>query len=273
MAFVLHRPWFFPGTLLTVGAIMTVAATGPKAGAQTPTNPRVADTVTVTGSATVSLPPDIAQLNGSVQTQADTAATAADQNSTMFQAVINAVQALGISPDHIVTSGFSVSPQYSYTQAQPGEPSQPPTVAGYQATDSLTVTTTQLSQASPILQAMAAAGATNLSGPSYQLQHPEKLQLQAEQQASADALQRAQAIAAGLGVGLGDVLSVNEGGAGSSANQAFYPAPPPPTAAPRAPQAVAPPPVLPPSSLSASASVTVVFAIVNPTAGSNPAGR
>jgi uncharacterized protein YggE len=265
--------WGFAGLILAAAVSLAFASTGSGVRAQTPSSQRVADTVTVTGSATVSLPPDQAQVNGSVQTQADTAASAADQNSQIFQAVINAVQALGISPDNIVTSGFSVSPQYSYTQAQPGEPSQPPTVAGYQASNSVTVTTTQLDQPSRILQAMATAGATNLSGPSYRLQHPEKLQLQAEQQASADALQRAQAIAAGLGVRLGDVLSVNEGGAGSSGFTPAYPAPPPPTAIPRPPIPIAPPPVLPPSSLTASATVTVVFAILNVAGGSVPSGQ
>jgi uncharacterized protein YggE len=137
-------------------------------------------------------------------------------------------------------------------------------VAGYQASNGVTVTTRQLNQASSILQAMASAGATNLSGPNYQLQYPEQLQIQAEQQASANALQRAQAIAAGLGVRLGDILSANEGFGSpppivrpATAVPTF--APPPATAVP-----VAPPPVLPPSSLTASASVTVVFTIINP---------
>lgn len=257
--------------LVALVTTLLFAATVIGATAQTSPAQRPPDTITVAGSATVSLPPDLADLNGSVQTQADTAAAAADQNSQTLQAIINAVQALGISADNIVTNGFSVSPQYSYTQPQAGEPSQPPTVAGYQATNGVTVTTKQLNQASSILQAMAQAGATNLSGPSYKLQHPEQLQVQAEQQASANALQRAQAIASGLGVRLGDVLSANEGGVSAPVFATPFPAPPPPTAVAR-PQAVpqvAPPPVLPPSSLTASANVTVVFTIVNP--GANQA--
>lgn len=264
-------------SLVALIAVLLFAGTALGVVAQTQPAQRPPETITVTGSATVSLPPDQAQVTGSVQTQADSAAAAADQNSQTMQAVIDAIRALGISPDKIVTNGFSVSPQYSYTQAQPGEPSQPPTIAGYQATNGVTVTTSQLDQASRILQAMASAGATNLSGPSYQLQHPEQLQVQAEQAASANALQRAQAIAGGLGLRLGDVLSVNEGTAipPSIARPTAVPAPPPPALAGNA-APVALPPVLPPSSLSASASVTVVFAIINPagaggSAGTNPA--
>ena len=248
-------------------AVLLFGGTGIGVAAQTSPAQRQPDTITVTGSATVTFPPDLAQVTGSVQTQADTAASAADQNSRTLQAVIDAVQALGITSDNIVTSGFNVTPQYSYTQPQPGEASQPPTIAGYQATQGVTVTTKQLSQASSILQAMAQAGATNFSGPGYQLQHPDQLQIQAEQQASANALQRAQAIAAGLGVRLGDVMTVTQGGAFPQSFNTAIPAPPPPaaTVAPRPP--VAPPPVFAPSSLSASATVTVVFAILNTSGG------
>jgi uncharacterized protein YggE len=225
------------------------------------------DTITVTGTATVTMPPDEAQVTGSVQTQAGTAAAAADENNRILQAVVEAVQALGIPSDQIVTSGSNVGPQYSYTQPQQGQPSQPPTIADYQATSGVTVTTMNLKQASDILQAMATAGATNLSGPTYKLQHPEVLDVQAEGQASADARQKAEAIAAGLGVRLGDVLTVTEGYGTPAAIPRPSPpppvAPPPPSVAPIPLPTVTAPPVLPPSALSSTATITVVFAVVN----------
>ncbi len=242
--------------LLFAGTVIGVRA-------QSATQP-APDTITVTGTATVSLPPDKAQVTGSVQTQADTAAAAADQNNRALQAVVDAIQALGIPAGQIITSGFNVGPQYSYTQPEAGQPTPPPTIADYQATSGVTVTTTDLTQTAGILQAMATAGVTNLSGPSYQLQHPEQLDVQAEGQAAADARRKAEAIAAGLGVQVGDVLTVNPGfGASASTPRPALPvpAPPPPSAAPV--PTVAPPPVLPPSALSSSATVTVIFAIIN----------
>src|SRR5579884_2382032 len=99
-----------------IGSIVTGSAIG--ASAQTsPSQPRP-DTITITGNATVSLPPDLAAVQGSVLTQADSAASAADQNNRTLQAVITAIQALGITPDNIVTTGFNVQPQYSYTQPE-----------------------------------------------------------------------------------------------------------------------------------------------------------
>ncbi|MHB8574154.1 MAG: SIMPL domain-containing protein [Dehalococcoidia bacterium] len=249
--------------LLTVGmAVSSQAQTAP---------PPLPDSITVSGQATVSQPPDLATVFGSVLTQADTPAAAVDQNSRTLQQVIDAVTALGVSQDDIVTSGFNVSPQYSYTQPQPGQPSQPPTIIGYQAVNGLTVNTKQLTQASAILQALASAGATNVSGPSYGLQHPEELQRQALTAAAGDALQNAQGIVRVLGVRLGDVLSVTEGFNGAvpiARPPALQPATPFPAATAGA--FVAPPPVLPPSSLSANAAVTVVFALINPAPAGTP---
>lgn len=250
--------------LRLTGVVAALLAAGAVFGVYAQTAPaRPPDTITVSGQATASQPPDLATVFGSVQTRADTPAAAADQNSRTLQAVIDAVQALGVSPDDIVTTGFTVSPLYSYTQPQPGEPSQPPEVVGYQAVNGISVNTKKLKQASDILQAMAAAGATDLSGPSYGLQNSEQLRVQAVRGATDDALQKAQAMAAVLGVKLGDILTVTEG---------FTNAPPPPPPPPPRPTVipvatalpVAPPPVLPPSSLSATAGVTVVFAVVNP---------
>jgi uncharacterized protein YggE len=234
----------------------------------------LSQTITVTGSATVSLPPDQARISGNVQTQADTAEDAANQNSRILQAVIDAVRATGVPAMGIVTTAFNVAPQYSRIEPQPGEASLPPTVVGYQATTGITVTTDQLDQVSDILQAMVSAGVTNLNGPSYQLKHPDQLQLMAEQQASANAMQRAQAIAAGLDVKVGDVVTANEGNGVVSPVRVptTAPAPPPPPPAATSPAGgtrTAPPPVLPPSTITASTQVTVVFAIVLP---AQPAG-
>src|SRR5581483_6600608 len=88
----------------TIAAAILFGGTVLSARAQTATQPPPPDTITVTGTATVSMPPDEAQVTGSVQTQADTAAEAADENNRTLQAVLDAVQALGISADQIVTT-------------------------------------------------------------------------------------------------------------------------------------------------------------------------
>ena len=227
--------------------------------------------ITVTGQATASQPPDLATIFGSVITSADTPAEATDQNSRTLDAVIAALKALGVTDADIQTSGFSVATQYSYVQPQPGQATPPPQIVGYQAMDGISVQTKNLQGVGDLFSAMAEAGATNLSGPQYSISDPTQLRVQAIQAAARDAERQAQAAAAALGVQLGPVLSVNEG---------FNNAPPPPAPPPPVPAATAvpaaarpaPPPISAPSSLSATATITVVFALINP-AQAAPSGQ
>ncbi|HLZ71368.1 MAG TPA: SIMPL domain-containing protein [Dehalococcoidia bacterium] len=217
--------------------------------------------ITVSGQATASQPPDTATIFGSVVSDADTPAAATDANSRALAAVIAALKALGVTDADIQTSGFSVAPRYSFTQPEPGQPTPPPQIVGYEATNGIAVQTKNLQGIGDLFGAMAGAGATNLSGPQYSIADPESLRIQAIRGATQDALQKARAAAATLGVQLGPVLSVTEGFSNAPIPAiAARPATPPPPPVPT----VAPPPISPPSSLSASASVTVVFGIINP---------
>ncbi|HZQ35407.1 MAG TPA: SIMPL domain-containing protein [Dehalococcoidia bacterium] len=254
------RGWTRPSrlALLALAALLSGVAV---VSAQTaPSSPP--PTITVSGQATASQPPDTATIFGSVVSDADTPAAATDANSRALTAVINALKALGVTDADLQTSGFSVSPRYSYTQPQPGEPTPPPQIVGYEAVNGISVQTKKLDGIGDLFAAMAGAGATNLSGPQYSIADPEQLRIQAIAAATQDALQKARAAAAALGVQLGPVLSVAEGF--SSAPPAVGQAPPPPTrVATPAPPPLAPP-VSPPSNLTANASVSVVFGIINP---------
>ncbi|HEY7294313.1 MAG TPA: SIMPL domain-containing protein [Dehalococcoidia bacterium] len=251
------RWWARPSrlALLTGGVLLSSLAV---VSAQTaPSAPP--PSITVSGQATASQPPDTATIFGSVISDAETPAAATDANSRTLTAVISALKALGVTDADIQTSGFSVSPQYSYTQPEPGQPTPPPQIVGYEAVNGLSVQTKNLQGIGDLFAAMAGAGATNLNGPQYSIADPEQLRIQAISAATQDALQKARAAAAALGVQLGPVLSVTEG---------FTNAPPPPAAPvaarPAPAPTVAPPPIAPPSTLSASASVTVAFGIINP---------
>lgn len=255
------RGWARPSRVGLLAAAALLGGVAVVSAQTVPSGPPPA--ITVSGQATASQPPDTATIFGSVVSDADTPAAATDANSQALTAVISALKALGVTDADIQTSGFSVSPRYSFTQPQPGEPTPPPQIVGYEAVNGLSVQTKNLKGIGDLFAAMAGAGATNLSGPQYSISDPEQLRIQAISGATQDALQKARAAAAALGVQLGPVLSVAEGFSNAP------PAPaPPPTARPATPAAgaapIAPPPVSPPSSLSASASVTVVFGIINP---------
>src|SRR3546814_9957577 len=62
----------------------------------------------------------------------------------------------------IQTSGISLSPQYDYSNRSEG---QPPRFLGYQVTNSVRATTNDIAGIGPLLDALVAAGGTNIDGP------------------------------------------------------------------------------------------------------------
>jgi uncharacterized protein len=168
--------------------------------AQTPPS----GTVQATGTATISVPPDQAHFTAGVVTQASTAQDAAQQNATQTAAMLNAIKSVLGNTGTVQTVGYSVSPRYSN--------SQPPTVIGYTASNTVQVTTINLNLVGPLIDAANQAGANNVSGLSFSLQDPDPVLQQALGKASKQALVHAGAIAQGLGAKTGAVISAQEGG-------------------------------------------------------------
>jgi uncharacterized protein YggE len=167
------------------------------AAAQTP------NTIQAAGSATRSVKPDMAQLNIGVVTQAATAQAAADQNATLTDAVIKALEKVLGSAGTIQTLYYSISPRYTNTQ--------PATLVGYTVNNTVQVTTTNVSLVGPLIDAGNAAGANSVSGPYFGLQNSDPEVQLALAAASKQALAHASAIASGLGARVGLVISAQEG--------------------------------------------------------------
>jgi uncharacterized protein YggE len=213
-------------------------------------------------------------ISANVQTNATAGPDALSENSQTVQAVVGAVKALGASDADIQTTQLSLYPEYpqppgyGYTLANgasvaptPLAVPTPPTVSYYEASEGISVTTTNLSTVPALVQAMVNAGITTFSGVQFTWQDPEKLRTMAVDAASADAQAQAQALAASLGVTLGAVLSSSE--TYSSAPPVPYGAIAVPTAAPPppAPGVAFAQPYIQPGQQSATASVTVTYAI------------
>jgi uncharacterized protein YggE len=235
------------GLTLAVGPRATVAR------ADTPNG------ITVTGAGTAELPPDQAEVSGNVETQAATANDALNQNSQTMQAVLAAVRGFGFSDADIKTNRVSVYPVFSSTTSNsPNASSTAPTIVGYKATNGVTVKVRDLSKVGDLIQGMVNAGVNDFTGVQFELQNPEQLRQMALQAAISDAQTGAQTSATALGVQLGGVLNMTT--QSQSAGPVPY-APPPPS--PRAlSNAAAEPPPIQPGPLSATANVTVTYAIL-----------
>ena len=156
-------------------------------------------TVQAQGTATIMANPDQAQVTVSVITNGSTAQAAAQANATTSTAVQNALKALNPTPV-IQTVGYSVYQQYTGTL-----------VTGYTASNTIQVTTLDLSSIGSLIDTANQAGANSVSGITFGLQNPDPVKQQALTQAAKQAKAHADVIAAGLGGKTGAVVSAVEG--------------------------------------------------------------
>jgi len=162
-------------------------------------------TIQASGSATIASQPDQAQFTVSVNTQGTTAQDAAQQNATLATAVINALKAAIGANGSVVTIAYSVSPRYNNAS--------PPAIVGYQASNTVQVTSYNLVTIGSLIDTATQAGGSNVSGISFGLQNPDPVLQQALGLAAKQAMAHAAAIAGGLGAKAGAVISALQGAA------------------------------------------------------------
>jgi uncharacterized protein YggE len=150
-------------TAVWIGAA-AAALVAQAAAAQTSSDARfAATTLDLTGHGEARQPPDLATIDLGVTTDAPTAQAAMAQNAAAMTGVIAAVRAKGIEPREIATSTLSLAPQYAYAQGQPAR------LTGYQATNRVTITLTDLTLVGPVVDAGVAAGANDAGQISFGL--------------------------------------------------------------------------------------------------------
>jgi uncharacterized protein len=163
--------------------------------------------VAVSASEEVDVAPDRAHLSVSVETRGRTSQLASQDNARIAAAILESLQRAGIAAAQIRTIGLTVNPEYRYPEG-----GGRPTVVGYQARNSMEVEIRNLSRVGPVVDATLAAGATNISGPTFTLANPDS----ARREALATAVRRAQAdaevMARAAGQKLGVVLELTSGG-------------------------------------------------------------
>jgi uncharacterized protein YggE len=113
---------------------------------------------------TVNSVPDIAQVGTGVNTRARTAKEAVRLNAAAMQKVVDRLKALGIAAKDIQTSNFNLNAQFNYPNG-----GGTPVFAGYEASNQVSVKLRDMAKVGDTLDALVAAGANNISGPSFML--------------------------------------------------------------------------------------------------------
>ena len=164
--------------------------------------------VNVSAQAEARRVPDVATSSAGVVTQAADGNTAMRQNAEQMAKVMAAIKAAGIAEKDIQTSGISLNPQYRYVE------NEAPSITGYQATNTVSLKVRDITKLGKVLDSLAAQGANQINGPSFQIDQPEPVYDEARLAALKKAKDRAETYAKALDLKVRRIISISEGGGG-----------------------------------------------------------
>lgn len=199
---------------LMLGTALTAAAAAPALAQSQPNGgaPLTIQAVTERPSLNLSAygevktAPDMATISFGVVTEAPTAAEAMSQNAARMTQVMAALRRAGIEERNVQTSGLNLSAQYDYVE------NNPPRLRGYQANNRVTVIIDDLTKVGTTADAVVAAGVNQIDGIGFGLKDPTAAENRARQLAVRALQGKAALYAQALGVELGGIRSLSEGG-------------------------------------------------------------
>ena len=161
-------------------------------------------TITVTGSASVTLKADYARISVGVSSKAATVEQAANENNAAIFAVIDALKEAGVAEEDIATSNYSVYAEYDYASFGGQK------LTGYNVTNQLTVIIRDMAHIGATLDKATAAGANNIYNIEFLSTKADEAQDEATVYAVQDAMRRAKLLASAAGLNLGGIKSISD---------------------------------------------------------------
>ncbi len=166
-------------------------------------NPRL---IHVSGNATVALAADTATLQIGVNTKKPTVQEAQKENAALMNAVLDALHAIGIEDQDIMTSQFNVSSMFDYSVSSLGQEIR---TQYYEVQNNVSVTVHDLNLIGQVLDAAMEAGANTSYGITFSSTKQNEAYQKALTRAVEDAMQKAGVLAAAAKVQLGNLVSMN----------------------------------------------------------------
>ncbi|WP_209347315.1 SIMPL domain-containing protein [Pontixanthobacter sp. CEM42] len=154
---------------------------------------------------TVKAAPDLATISAGVTSEARTAVEAMQINAREMTAVITRIKALGIDEADIQTSGINLNAQYDYNRQ-----TQKQVFRGYAVSNRVSVTLREVKKTGEVLDALVAAGATDIGGPSFSIDDDTAAKAQARKAAMETAKIRAMEYASWSGYSGIKLLEISE---------------------------------------------------------------
>lgn len=175
--------------------------------------------ITVTGNGEVMVLPDRALIRLGVVAQAKQAAEAQLQANQIIHQALEKFKQLNIPEGKISTVGLTLTPVFSRPDPKKLEEPFEPVIVAYQARNTILLVSDDVGAVGGIVDAGIAAGANQLEGVSFEVKDDLKYRRQALRMAVAEARQKADAVAAEMGLSIVGVIEVTEMG-----TQVFHPA-------------------------------------------------
>lgn len=161
--------------------------------------------IEVSGSASVSVPTDRAQVSFAVETRGESAAEAANDNAAAMDRVLAALRSAGLPGLELETFGYSLQPQYAT------DPQRVRTVVAYMAQNTVRATVDDVDAVGRLIDAAIGAGTNRVASIAFTASDTEAARTQALAEAVRNARAQAVAMAEALGYALGAPLEVRGG--------------------------------------------------------------
>lgn len=168
-----------------------------------------AQTISVTGQATVTAAPDLAMVSVGVTASAREADAAVEAMGDQIGAVLGALTDAGVDAADLATQTVRLNPSFANRNNSLNEG---PEITGFIAATTIEVTLRDVTALGGVLDAAVMAGANRIDAIRFDLSDPTDLIDTARAMAVRDAAHRAAVYAEAAGVGVGDVVSISEQG-------------------------------------------------------------
>jgi hypothetical protein len=169
---------------------------------------QAANTISVTGEATLQVAPDKATVQLGVEHQADSVSAAQKQADQVVAHVLALTDRLGVKRDQVKTTGLNIRPEYTWI----GEPRRRE-LQGYVVTRQIIVQVNELTKLGEMMAGAVDAGVNQVQPPVFDHSDRASLEREALAKAAKDAKAQAQVLADALDVRLAGPLTVTSGSA------------------------------------------------------------
>ncbi len=170
-------------------------------------------TLQISSESTVRREPDIAYITAGVTEERKTAQEAMAAQAAAMTGVFDALAKAGVDAKDMQTSGLSLYPRYDYVEIEvrKGEMRGEQRLAGYVASNQLTVRVRNLANLGKTIDSLVSSGGNTFSGVSFALDDDTDARNEARRLAMTEALAKANLYATAAGLKVSRIVTINEG--------------------------------------------------------------